>query len=173
MVARRPKGHRGRGVQWVLPARSSQESPAPSASIEPDAQGACGSSTNPIVLVSLVITGRPGMKTRRRHTRWEDPAPLPFLMTFPVSFERSETPPRARQRQSGQVRVRQTGASRPEFRGCKSLSHFTQRVTERGRASARRKRSRVVTEWVYLPRSGHSRKSRAARARQLLRPAEI
>ena len=69
VVARRPKGHRGRGVQWVLPARSSKESPAPSASIEPDAQGACGSSTNPIVLVSLVITGRPAMKTRRRHTR--------------------------------------------------------------------------------------------------------
>ena len=94
-------------------------------------------------------------------------------MTFPVSFERSETPPRARQRQSGQVRVRRTGASRVAIRRCKSLSRFVEQVTERGHVGARRKRSRVVTEWVYLLGSAHLRKSHAARARKLLRAAEI
>ena len=82
------RGIRGREVQWALPARSSSGSSAPSASIEPHAQGVCGSSTNLIVLVSLVVTGRPAMKTPLQRERCETRAPLPFLMTFPVSFER-------------------------------------------------------------------------------------
>ena len=94
-------------------------------------------------------------------------------MTFPVSFEQSEIPPRARQRQSGRVRVLSDMGARPEIRGRKSLSRFTQQLTERGPVSARRKRSGIVTEWVYLLGRAPSGKGRAARARKLLRPAEI
>jgi hypothetical protein len=82
-----PEGaSRARG-QWAVKDGSSGSS-SPDASIEPGAHGECDSSTNPIVLVSRVITGLSTVTTLRQRGRQNGPAPLPFLMTFPVSFER-------------------------------------------------------------------------------------
>jgi hypothetical protein len=66
---------------------------------EPGAPDDCDISTNPIVLVSRVTTGRP-RNTALRLRRWnDDPYPLPFMTTIPVFFERPEGRAGAGQRQ--------------------------------------------------------------------------
>ena len=71
---------------------SSDSSPSsPAAPGEPDMQDERDSSTNPIVLVSRVRTGRTGAVKLRQRLRNDDPFPLPLLMTIPVSFERRES----------------------------------------------------------------------------------
>jgi hypothetical protein len=62
--------------------------PSPDASIEPGTPGECDISTNPIVLVSRVITGALRSVWLRVRVENVGPVPLPFIVTIPVSFER-------------------------------------------------------------------------------------
>lgn len=61
------------------------------ASGDPGMHGERDSSTNAIVLVSRVVTGRPAAATLPPWGRRRGPTPLPFFMTLPVSFERVES----------------------------------------------------------------------------------
>jgi len=58
---------------------------------EPGMQGERDTSTNPIVLVSRVRTGRAGAVKLRQRLRNDNSFPLPLFMTIPVSFERRES----------------------------------------------------------------------------------
>ena len=82
---------REREVQWEIAVTSSDSRPSSLAAPgDPSMQGERDTSTNPIVLVSRVCTGRTGATKPRHWMRNDDPFPLPLLMTFPVSFERRE-----------------------------------------------------------------------------------
>ena len=85
------RGIENEGAQWARAVRFSDSRPSSlAAPASAGMQGERGTSTNPIVLVSRVCTGRSGATKLRQRMRNHDPYPLPLLMTFPVSFERRE-----------------------------------------------------------------------------------
>jgi len=85
------RGIENEGAQWARAVRFSDSRPSSlAAPAIAGMQGDRGTSTNPIVLVSRVCTGRSEATKLRQRMRNNDPFPLPLLMTFPVSFERRE-----------------------------------------------------------------------------------
>jgi len=74
------EGARGRGIQCgvgSMPGNSGSN--ASGVSIEPATPGACDNSTNPIVLVSRVVSGPRTGDVRQSRTENDGPSPLPFI----------------------------------------------------------------------------------------------
>jgi len=96
---------------------SSDTSPSsPDVPGEPGMQGERDTSTNPIVLVSRVRTGRTGAVKLRQRLRNDDPFPLPLLMTIPVSFERRESSAPAAPQSTAEAHATRAGV--PDVRCC-------------------------------------------------------